>query len=88
MSSSSTSTSSRPRASFELALERAGSSPEETVAVGDAVWDVEPANEVGIRSVAVLSGGAFSEEELKEAGAVAVYNGCAEILDSGFPENL
>lgn len=73
---------------FELALERAGSSPEETVTVGDAVWDVEPANEVGIRSVAVLSGGAFSEEELKEAGAVAVYNGCAEILDSGFPENL
>ena len=73
---------------FELALERAGSSPEETVTVGDAVWDVEPANGVGIRSVAVLSGGAFSEEELEEAGAVAVYNGCAEILDSGFPENL
>ena len=73
---------------FELALKRAGSSPEETVAVGDAVWDVESANEVGIRTVAVLSGGAFSEEELKEAGAVAVYNSCAEILDSGFPENL
>ncbi|MDQ4002429.1 MAG: HAD-IA family hydrolase [Actinomycetota bacterium] len=65
---------------FELALERAGSSPEEAVAVGDAVWDVESANEVGIRTVAVLSGGAFSEEELKDAGAVAVYNGCAEIL--------
>src|ERR671916_2811937 len=73
---------------FELALERAGSSPEETVAVGDAVWDVESANEVGIRTVAVLSGGAFSEEELKEAGAVAVYEDCAELLEAGFPEEL
>jgi HAD superfamily hydrolase (TIGR01509 family) len=73
---------------FELALERAGSSPEETISVGDAVWDVESANKVGVRTVAVLSGGAFSEDELKEAGAIAVYNNCAELLDAGFPENL
>ena len=72
---------------FELALEKAGSSPEETVSVGDTVWDVEAADKAGIRTVAVLSGGAFSEEELKEAGAVAVYNNCAELLDSSFPEN-
>jgi HAD superfamily hydrolase (TIGR01509 family) len=72
---------------FELALEKTGSSTEETVSVGDAIWDIEAANQIGIRTVAVLSGGAFSEEELKEAGAVAVYNNCAELLDSGFPEN-
>jgi HAD superfamily hydrolase (TIGR01509 family) len=72
---------------FELALEKTGSSTEEIVSVGDAIWDIQAANQIGIRTVAVLSGGAFSEEELKEAGAVAVYNNCAELLDSGFPEN-
>ncbi len=73
---------------FELALEKAGASPGEIVAVGDAVWDIESAAMAGIRSVGVLSGGAFSEEELKEAGAVAVYNNCAELLDASFPENF
>jgi HAD superfamily hydrolase (TIGR01509 family) len=71
---------------FELALERVGASPDETVAVGDAVWDVEAADGAGIRTVAVLTGGAFGEEELKEAGAVAVYQDCAALLDSDFPE--
>jgi HAD superfamily hydrolase (TIGR01509 family) len=71
---------------FELALQRAGASPDETVAVGDAVWDVEAADAAGIRTVAVLTGGAFSRQELEEAGAVAVYEDCAELLDSSFPE--
>jgi HAD superfamily hydrolase (TIGR01509 family) len=71
---------------FELTLERVGASPDETVAVGDAVWDVEAADGAGIRTVAVLTGGAFSEGELKEAGAVAVFQDCAALLDSDFPE--
>ena len=71
---------------FEEALERAGASPEETVAVGDAVWDVESAKGAGIRTVAVLSGGAFHEAELTEAGAAAVYEDCAALLDTDFPE--
>ncbi len=71
---------------FELTLERVGASPDETVAVGDAVWDVEAADGAGIRTVAVLTGGAFSKEELKEAGAVAVFEDCAALLDSDFPE--
>jgi HAD superfamily hydrolase (TIGR01509 family) len=70
---------------FELTLERAGATPDETVAVGDAVWDIEAADGAGIRTVAVLSGGAFSEEELKEAGAAEVYGDCAALLDSDFP---
>jgi HAD superfamily hydrolase (TIGR01509 family) len=73
---------------FELALERAGSSPEETVAVGDSVWDVESAKEAGVKTVAVLTGGAFSQAELEEAGAYAVYEDCAELLEVGFPEEL
>ncbi|MDP8949653.1 MAG: HAD family hydrolase, partial [Actinomycetota bacterium] len=71
---------------FELALEKADASPDETVAVGDAIWDIESANAAGIRTVAVLSGGAFSEQELKEAGAVEVYEDCAALLESDFPE--
>jgi HAD superfamily hydrolase (TIGR01509 family) len=71
---------------FSLTLEKAGASPDETVAVGDAVWDIEAANEAGIRTVAVLTGGAFSAQELEEAGAVEVYENCAALLESGFPE--
>jgi len=71
---------------FELALQRAGASLDETVAVGDAVWDVEAADAAGIRTVAVLTGGAFSRQELEAAGAVAVFEDCAALLDSDFPE--
>ena len=71
---------------FELALEQAGVEAQEAVAVGDAIWDVESARAAGLRSVAVLTGGAFSKEDLKEAGAIGVYGDCAELLESGFPE--
>src|SRR5918996_5744441 len=71
---------------FEEALRRAGASADETVAVGDAVWDVEAAREAGIRTVAVLSGGAYHKEALEEAGAEAVYEDCAALLESDFPE--
>ena len=71
---------------FEEALERAGVSADEAVAVGDAIWDVESAKGAGIRTVAVLSGGAFDGEDLEEAGAVAVYEDCAALLDTDFPE--
>src|SRR5215212_4709910 len=54
---------------FELALKRAESSPEVAVAVGDSVWDVEAAKEAGVRTAAVMTGGAFSQAELEEAGA-------------------
>jgi phosphoglycolate phosphatase-like HAD superfamily hydrolase len=71
---------------FREALERAGVYPEETVAVGDAIWDVESAEGAGIRTVAVLSGGAFDAEDLREAGAAAVYEDCAALLETDFPE--
>ena len=70
---------------FEEALQRAGASPDETVAVGDAVWDVEAAKGAGIRTVAVLSGGAYDEEDLEEAGAVEVYEDCAALLELRLP---
>jgi HAD superfamily hydrolase (TIGR01509 family) len=71
---------------FELALQKAGATADETVAVGDAIWDIESAKAAGIRTLAVLTGGAFSRQELEEAGAAAVYQDCAALLESGFPD--
>jgi len=71
---------------FGLALQRAGVSPEEAVVVGDSIWDIEAAKEVGVRVAAVMTGGAFSRAELEEAGAYAVYQDCHELLDDDFPE--
>ena len=73
---------------FGLALERAGVSPEEAVVVGDSIWDIEAAKEAGVRTAAVMTGGAFSRAELEEAGAYAVYQDCHELLNDDFPENL
>ena len=52
------------------------------------MWDVEAAKEVTVRTVAVITGGAFSRAELEEAGAYAVYEDCAKLLEAGFPEEL
>lgn len=73
---------------FELTLYRAGCRPEEGIVVGDMVWDIQAANGCGLRTVAVLTGGGFSRRELEEAGAIAVYQDCAELLAAGFPERL
>ncbi|CAA9500222.1 MAG: Putative hydrolase [uncultured Rubrobacteraceae bacterium] len=70
---------------FEEAMRRAEASADETIAVGDAIWDVESAKGAGIETVAVLSGGAFDEEDLREAGAIEVYKDCAALLEAGFP---
>lgn len=69
---------------FGLALEKAGASPDETIAVGDAVWDVLSAKAAGLRAIAVLTGGAYDREELEEAGADKVCDDCADLLRSGF----
>ena len=45
----------------------------EAVMVGDTPWDVEAARKAGVDTIAVLTGG-FSEQELREAGAVAVFD--------------
>jgi HAD superfamily hydrolase (TIGR01549 family) len=50
------------------------------VMVGDSVWDVEAANRRGIPTVALLSGGTGGQE-LVDAGAIAVYRDCADLLE-------
>ncbi len=53
---------------------------EAAVMVGDSTWDCEAARRAGIPSVALLTGG-FAESELREAGAVAVFESIGELLD-------
>ena len=62
-----------------VALERAAVGAEDAVMIGDSVWDVEASRRVGVRCIGVRSGG-ISEAELREAGAVAVYDDPAAII--------
>jgi HAD superfamily hydrolase (TIGR01509 family) len=63
----------------KAAMEKAGS--DDAVMVGDTTWDCEAAKRAGIQTVAVLTGG-FSEAELRDAGAVAVFQSMEELRDS------
>jgi len=64
---------------FKAALEATGLDPANTLVVGDTVWDVKAAEPLGLKVVAVLTGG-ISRCHLEEAGAVAVYDDVAQIL--------
>jgi HAD superfamily hydrolase (TIGR01509 family) len=55
----------------EVALERIGGGP--AVMVGDSTWDCKAAARAGVETVAVLTGG-FSDQELREAGAIEVFD--------------
>jgi len=66
------------------ALEKAGKGP--AIMVGDSTWDCEAAKRAKLKTIAVLTGG-FSEEELKEAGAAAIY-GSIDELRTGLDESL
>ncbi|HVM02031.1 MAG TPA: HAD family hydrolase [Acidimicrobiales bacterium] len=65
---------------FRAALEKFGLDPSRTLVVGDTPWDVAAAAELGLSTVCVLTGGA-TRQQLEEAGAVAVYEDVAELLD-------
>jgi HAD superfamily hydrolase (TIGR01509 family) len=64
----------------EVALEKAGSRPQDAVFVGDAVWDARACVQAGIPCVGLLTGGT-SEAELLEAGATRVFPGPADLLE-------
>jgi len=52
--------------------------------IGDTTWDCEAAGRAGLPAVAVMTGG-FSERELRDAGAVAVFESLGE-LRAALPE--
>lgn len=55
----------------EAAIDRAGGS--RAVLIGDSLWDVRSAASAGVPAIALRCGG-FSEADLLEAGAVAVFD--------------
>jgi HAD superfamily hydrolase (TIGR01549 family) len=60
----------------QAALERADG--RDAVMVGDTPWDIEAARRAGLDTVCVITGG-FSEQELRDAGAVAVFESVGEL---------
>ena len=62
-----------------VALDRAGVEPGRAVFVGDSVWDAQACRKAGVTCVAVRTGG-ICAEDLREAGAVEVYDGPADLL--------
>jgi HAD superfamily hydrolase (TIGR01549 family) len=53
----------------------------EAVMIGDSTWDCEAGKRAGVETIAVLTGG-FSEQELLDAGATAVYESIDELRRS------
>lgn len=61
------------------ALEKAGDGePGQAVMVGDTVWDIEAAKRAGVPTLAVRTGG-FGADELREAGASALFESVREL---------
>lgn len=58
------------------ALEKAKT--ESAVMVGDTPWDVEAASKAGVETLCVITGG-WSKQELREAGATAVFESVDEL---------
>lgn len=52
----------------------------DAVMVGDSTWDCEAARRCGVPTIALLTGG-FSEQELREAGAVSVFESIAVLIE-------
>jgi HAD superfamily hydrolase (TIGR01509 family) len=63
----------------QKALDESGADPGHAVMVGDTVWDVLAAERAGIPCIGLLSGG-IADEQLREAGAAAVYRDPADLL--------
>jgi HAD superfamily hydrolase (TIGR01509 family) len=72
---------------FQAALSRLGNAkPEEAVVIGDTPYDVIAASKAGIQTIGLLSGG-FTEDELRETGAVEIYRDIADLLEN-YDESL
>jgi HAD superfamily hydrolase (TIGR01509 family) len=64
---------------IKAALEQAGGG--DAVMVGDSTWDCEAAKRAGLETIGVLTGG-FSDQELTDAGAVAVFRSLPELTEN------
>ncbi len=62
------------------ALRRVGRGSGAAVMIGDTPWDVKAAAGADVGTLAVMTGG-FSEQELREAGAVDVFESVGELCE-------
>jgi HAD superfamily hydrolase (TIGR01509 family) len=62
----------------ESALEKAGGSDGQAVMIGDTPWDIGAAKRADVPTLAVRTGG-FGVDELREAGALEVFESVAEL---------
>ena len=65
---------------FIAAAERLGAPIETAMVVGDAIWDMLAAVRCRALGVGLLSGG-YGEEELRQGGAIRVFEDPADLLD-------
>jgi phosphoglycolate phosphatase-like HAD superfamily hydrolase len=65
---------------LRAALDQSGLPASGVVFVGDSVWDVEAAAQLEIACIGLTSGG-LAAAELREAGAVEIYDSPAELRD-------
>jgi HAD superfamily hydrolase (TIGR01509 family) len=64
---------------LQVALKKLGAPHDaSSVMIGDSVWDVKAAKKIGMPAIVVRSGG-FGDDELREAGAVAIYDTPADL---------
>jgi HAD superfamily hydrolase (TIGR01509 family) len=65
---------------FEAAMSKLGDvEPDEVIVIGDTPYDAEAAAKAGLRTIGVLCGG-FSEDSLREARCIAIYEGPTDLL--------
>lgn len=64
---------------IHAALDKAGT--ENAVMIGDSRWDIEAAANAGLETVCVITGG-WSEQELRDHGAAAVFDSLVELRQS------
>jgi HAD superfamily hydrolase (TIGR01549 family) len=73
---------------FIAALRQLGHlTPEEAIAIGDTPYDIEAAKKIDLATIALLCGGS-PEEELRDAGALAIFRDPADLLDHYFRSPL
>jgi HAD superfamily hydrolase (TIGR01549 family) len=80
---------SKPKADvFITALRLLGHlAPDQAVAIGDTPYDIEAAKKIDLSTIALLCGG-FPEDDLRDAGAIAIFRDPADLLDHYYQSPL
>jgi HAD superfamily hydrolase (TIGR01549 family) len=63
---------------MQITLQKIGMPPAEVLMIGDTAYDIEAAKKVGVGTIAFRCGG-WKDADL--AGAIAIYDGPADLLD-------